>query len=145
MRTYFDRLTGVYLGSWNWPVAPEQLDHPDLAGHLWKEGQVGSSLYRLNLLTDTLELVPVVPQPDWDGFRLACLGGVFAANYPMIANLIDTYPSFVVGIQYGNLDLVQAAIGKAHMDYAANPTTGISPAMEAAIQAAMVANHLVLP
>lgn len=142
MRTYFDSTTGAYLGSWNWPATAEQMTHPSLAGHLWKEGQVGSAAHRLNLLTDTLELAPVDPQPDWDGFRLACLGGVFAANYPLIAAMIDTYPSFVVGIQYGNLDLVQATLGKAHMDYAANPTTGISPAMESAIQAAMVENHL---
>ena len=63
MRTYFDHTVGTYLGSWNWPATPEQLTHPSLTGHLWKEGQVGSGLHWLNLLTDTVELMPVAPEP----------------------------------------------------------------------------------
>lgn len=59
MRTYFETTTGRYLGTWNWPATPEQLDHPDLAGHPWKEGQAGSNLHRLNLLTGTVELIPI--------------------------------------------------------------------------------------
>jgi hypothetical protein len=63
MRTYFDRTAGTYIGSWNWPATPEQLNHPSLAGHPWKEGQVGSGLHRLNLTTDTVDLMPVAPEP----------------------------------------------------------------------------------
>lgn len=59
MRTYFDNTTGMYIGSWNWPATPEQLNHPDLAGHLWKDGQVGSGLHRLNVTTGELELLPL--------------------------------------------------------------------------------------
>jgi hypothetical protein len=86
---------------------------------------------------------PVLPpQPDWDGFRLYCLGGVFAADYGVIARLIDQYTSFVVGIQYHNPALVQTAIDKAHADYIIDPTKGISQATHSAILDAMVAYHL---
>ena len=61
-RTYFDKATRLYIGAWNWPATPDQLDHPSLEEHPWKEGQVGSGLHRLNLLTDTVELMPVVPE-----------------------------------------------------------------------------------
>ena len=82
------------------------------------------------------------PQPDWDGFRLACLGGIFAADYPLMAKLIDHYTSFVVGIQYHNLALVEASISNALADHTLDPTTGIPQATVDAIHTAMVANHL---
>lgn len=87
---------------------------------------------------------PVLPpQPDWDGFRLACLGGVFAADYPMIAKLIDTYPSFVVGIQYNNLALVNASLDRALADHTLDPTRGIPQVTVDAIHEAMVAYNFV--
>ena len=79
MRTYFDKTTGQYLGSWNWSTTPDQLDHPSLAGHPWKEGQVGSGLHRLNLLTDTVELIPVAY--DYRTLR--------ANAYPPIGDQLD--------------------------------------------------------
>ena len=79
MRTYFDKTTGAYLGSWNWPATPEQLVHPERTGQLWKEGQVGSGLHRLNLLTDTVELIPVAY--DYRTLR--------AAAYPPIGDQLD--------------------------------------------------------
>ena len=59
MRTYFDKTTGAYLGSWNWPATPEQLVHPERTGQLWKEGQVGSAAHRVNVTTGELELLPL--------------------------------------------------------------------------------------
>ena len=79
MRTYFDKTTGAYLGSWNWPATPEQLVHPERTGQLWKEGQVGSGLHRLNLLTDTVELIPI--PYDYVSRR--------AAAYPPIGDQLD--------------------------------------------------------
>ena len=90
-----------------------------------------------------LPTVVVAPQPDWDGFRLYCLGGVFAGDYPAIAKLIDTYTSFVIGIQYNNLALVNASLDRALADHTLDPTKGIPQATVDAIHAAMVANHLV--
>jgi len=79
MRTYFDKTTGMYLGSWNWPATPEQLDHPDHAGQSWKDGQVGSGLHRLNLDTDAVELISIP-------YNYVTLR---AAAYPPIGDQLD--------------------------------------------------------
>ena len=79
MRTYFDRTAGTYIGTWNWPATPEQLTHPSLAGHPWKEGQVGSGLHRLNLHTNTVELIPIP-------YNYVTLR---AAAYPPIGDQLD--------------------------------------------------------
>lgn len=151
MRTYFDKTTGAYIGIWNWPATEAQANHPALAGHAWLEGQVGGSGYRLNLSTGNLDLIPVVPAPDWDGFLVAAFEGCVDAETgtpeeraDAVSNRMDNYPSFVTFIQSRNLVMVQRRIAKAQADYLANPTTGIPPAYAAAIQAAMVANHLVV-
>lgn len=150
-RTYFDAVTGQYLGSWNWPATDEQTSHPSLAGHPWQDGQVGGSGYRLDLSTGSLELIPVVPAPNWDQFLtdaytgcLAVATGTPEARLIEVSRRMDQYPSFVTAAQRENLPLLQVVIGRAHADYLVDASTGISPEMESAIQAALVANHLVL-
>lgn len=62
-RTYFDKDTGEYLGSFNYPPTPEQTDHPGRAGHPWKDGQVGSRGHTLDVATGTLIQKPAPPKP----------------------------------------------------------------------------------
>lgn len=152
MRTYFDKITGAYLGVWNWPAAEGQTTHPSRENHPWKDGQVGSANYRLNLSTDSLEAIPVDPVPSLDQFLtdayagcLAVATGTAGERLIEVSRRMDQYPSFVTAAQRENLALLQVVIARAHADYLVDPLTGISPAMEAAIQAAMVANHLVAP
>lgn len=91
-------------------------------------------------------------QPDWeqfitDAFHGCCAVVVGTPEEQLIevSKRMDRYPSFVTAAQRGNLPLLHAVIARAHADYAITPSTGISPAMEEAIHAAMVANHLVAP
>lgn len=86
-------------------------------------------------------LVPP-PAPDWNGFRLTCLGGIMGENYPAIATLIDQYTSFIVAIQYENANLLRAAIARARAHNVADPATGIDATLEAALLAAATAHHI---
>jgi len=86
-------------------------------------------------------------RPNWDGFRLYCMGEIFANSSPGIERLIDAYTSFVVGIQYKNPTIVHRAINNALADHTLDPTKGIPQVSADAIRAAMQTYHLpvVLP
>jgi hypothetical protein len=93
-----------------------------------------------------------VSPPNWDQFLtdsyagcLAVATGTPTERLIEVSRRMDQYPSFVTAAQRENLALLQVVIARAHADYLVDPSTGISPTMEAAIRAAMVANHLVLP
>ena len=61
MRTYFNKTTGAYLGSWNYPPTSEQIDHPEHHGHLWKKGQIYSGRHRMDTSTGTVIEEPEKP------------------------------------------------------------------------------------
>lgn len=82
------------------------------------------------------------PQPDWAGFQSACFTEVFSADSALVAQLIDRYPSFMIGIQTRNLGIVQAAVDRALADHVLDPTTGIPQQTHAAILDAMATYHL---
>lgn len=88
--------------------------------------------------------------PNWNKFLTDAFNGCCAVatgtleeRMIEVSRRMDQYPSFVTAAQRENLALLQVVIARAHADYLAKPATGVSPEMEAAIQAAMVANHLV--
>jgi len=83
-------------------------------------------------------------RPNWDGFRLYCLGA-FAKSNPGIGRLIDAYTSFVVGIQYQNLALVHEALNNALADHTLDPTKGIPQVTHSAILDAMATYHVDQP
>ncbi len=82
MRTYFHTQTGDYLGSWNYPPTPEQIDHPSLAGHHWIDGQVGGTQYQFNLATQAMELCAAHTATQYQRDR--------AQAYPSIVDQLDT-------------------------------------------------------
>ena len=108
----------------------------------WDQAGTEVTLHEAAIAAEIARLQALPPAPDWDGFRLYCLGGIFAADYPMIAKLIDHYTSFIVGIQYHNPDLVNAALDNALADHTLDPTTGIPQVTVDAIHAAMVTYHV---
>ena len=110
-------------------------------------------LYQNGEFIDPSPPLPPVPiKPNWDQFLTDAYTGCLAAatgtpeeRLIEVSRRMDQYPSFVTAAQRGNLALLHVVVARVHADYLINPATGISPAMEVAIRAAMVANHLVLP
>lgn len=73
MRTYFDKTTGKYIGSWNYPPTREQTTHPELDGHSWKDGSIGNAEYRLDAQTKELIRTPQPPRlPSFEERLRAC-------------------------------------------------------------------------
>lgn len=82
------------------------------------------------------------PQPDWAGFQSFCFTDIFARDGELVSQMIDRYPSFLLGIQTKTLSIVRGAVTRAIADHALNPTTGISQLTADAIHAAMATYHL---
>lgn len=82
------------------------------------------------------------PQPDWAGFQSFCFTDIFAGDSVAVSQLIDRYPSFLLGIQTKNLGIVQAAVDRALADHTLNPMTGIPQLTADAIHAAITTYHL---
>ena len=103
------------------------------------------------VFVDPTPPMPIAPiAPNWDQFLtdaynncLAVATGTPEERLIEVSRRMDQYPSFVTAAQRENLALLQVVIARAHADYLVNPSTGISPVMEAAIRAAMVANHII--
>lgn len=148
MYCVFDKITGRYRGGHANAPGPQYDSQTEVLVEL---PEFPTLAQRLDVATGQLvSCDPLPPPPNYDQLLTDAYSGCLAVatgtpeeRLIEASRRMDQYPSFVTAAQRGNLALLQVVIARAHADYLVNPSTGISPAMEAAILAAMVANHVV--